>query len=126
MRSDNAGVVKPLRNRKWITKYGLYDVIFALCDEGKLCLQMKRVSTKANPANRPSRGVYPSKILLFQHRPELPMEFAEIIHCYDKIRLRSNPEKNSHDFLQVKLNIPCRHCQRFLVQNAFRTAVVFA
>ncbi len=29
VRSDNAGVVKSLRDRKWTTKYGLYGVIFA-------------------------------------------------------------------------------------------------
>ena len=82
VRSDNAGVIKALKDKKWITKYGLHDVlqrIVALCDEGKLWLQMKWVSTKANPADRPSRGVYPSKTLLFQHRPEIPIELADII-----------------------------------------------
>jgi hypothetical protein len=82
VRSDNAGVVKALKDKKWITKYGLHDVlqrIFALCDEGKLWLQMKWVSTKANLADGPSRRVYPSNTLLFQHRPEIPMELADII-----------------------------------------------
>lgn len=82
VRSDNTGVIKALGDRKWVRKYGLHDVlerICALCDKGRLRLQMKWIWTKVNPADRPSRGVYPPRTLLFQHRPEIPTELSDMI-----------------------------------------------
>ncbi|KAF9522459.1 hypothetical protein CPB83DRAFT_736498, partial [Crepidotus variabilis] len=60
VRSDNEGVVQALTKLTWTTNHGLFTVlerIYRLCKRHELKLQAKWVSTKVNPADKPSRGV---------------------------------------------------------------------
>jgi len=82
IRSDNTGVVKALNEGKWTQNYGLSDIldgIFDLCKSAGLHLKAEWVWTKENPADKPSRGVYPAMELHFNYHPELPHHLAELM-----------------------------------------------
>lgn len=81
LRCDNTGVVEALKAQKWKNKL-LDDVvqrIFALCEEGGLYIMPDNVRTKENPADRPSKGVFPSWDLSFAFRPSIPTHLSELI-----------------------------------------------
>lgn len=82
IRSDNEGVVQAFKFRKWIPKFGLDDIlqrILRLCEPGGIQLRVKWVWTKANPADNPSRGVYPPSSMMFTHRPDLPQNMIGLV-----------------------------------------------
>lgn len=72
--SDNDTVVRALIKRtckKPELKHILHG-IFGLCDANGIRLEVDWVWTKSNPADGPSRGVYPPKDLRFEHHPPIP------------------------------------------------------
>jgi hypothetical protein len=82
VRSDNQGVVVALDSRKWTQKYDLNDIVKRILHfSGKagLSLKMKWIPTKENPADDPSRGVYPPAELAFDCRPSIPRTLSEVI-----------------------------------------------
>lgn len=72
--SDNEVVVRAFikRTSKKPEIKRVLDVILGLCDAYSIRLAVDWVWTKSNPADGPSRGVYPSKDLLFEHHPPIP------------------------------------------------------
>ena len=86
VRSDNDGVVSALMRRTWTNNYGLNTIlgrILSLCNrpakipgQGKspnnLDLSVKWVRSQDNPADGPSRGIYPSKELMLKDHPIIP------------------------------------------------------
>ncbi|CAA7261238.1 unnamed protein product [Cyclocybe aegerita] len=79
LRSDNEGVVMALKKRAWTPRFGLNDIlqrVLRLCDEGEIDLRPLWVWTKKNPADAPSRGMYPDPWLMFKHRPDIPKHLA--------------------------------------------------
>jgi len=86
VRSDNEGVVGALLKRTWTNNYGLNTIlekILSLCNsptkipgQGKspnnLDLSVKWIPSNDNPADGPSRGVYPSKELMLKDHPVIP------------------------------------------------------
>jgi hypothetical protein len=82
IRSDNMGVVTALKSGKWTQKYGLNEIvkgILRLCRKAGLSVNVKWISTKENPADNPSRGVYPPTELAFHCRPSIPCNLSELI-----------------------------------------------
>lgn len=80
--SDNMGVVTAMKAGKWTQKYGLDEMvkrILGLCREGGLGLKMRWIRTKENPADDPSRGIYPASELAFNCRPLIPYNLSELI-----------------------------------------------
>jgi len=75
VRSDNMGVVQKLVQRRWKANFGLQDVIqriLAMCEDFRLVLEITWVASKNNPADAPSRKVYPPKDKIFSTPPPLP------------------------------------------------------
>lgn len=82
IRSDNLGVVNALREGRWTPHYdldGILKRIVRLCQEFRLDLVVRWVSTKVNPADKPSRGVFPPLALAFPHAPGLPLHFKDFL-----------------------------------------------
>jgi hypothetical protein len=76
IRSDNLGVVNALREGRWKPHYdldGILKRIVRLCQKSKLDLVVRWVSTKVNPADKPSRGVFPPAALALSQAPVLPV-----------------------------------------------------
>ncbi|KAF8156073.1 hypothetical protein B0H34DRAFT_639384, partial [Crassisporium funariophilum] len=62
VRSDNQGVVGALEKKTWCNRHGLDVVlqkILDLCNDNSITLKPRWVPTKMNPADGPSRGIYP-------------------------------------------------------------------
>jgi len=83
IRSDNEGVVQAFKWRKWIPKFGLHAIlqrILRLCERGGIQLKVKWVWTKVNPADGPSRGLYPPSTMKLAHSPDIPQDLVGMIH----------------------------------------------
>lgn len=75
LRSDNYGVVMALSRRTWTKNYGVDEIlqrILRLCSSVGLIVMPVWVPTRCNPADGPSRGLYPPQKLKFGYLPELP------------------------------------------------------
>jgi len=75
LRSDNYGVVLALSRQTWTKNYGVEAIlqrILLLCRSVGLVVIPKWVSTHVNPADGPSRGLYPPKEMRFGYVPEIP------------------------------------------------------
>jgi hypothetical protein len=86
VRSDNQGVVVALTSEKWTEKYdldGIVKRILQLSRKAGLSLKMKWISTKENPADDPSRGVYPPIESAFHCRPSIPRALSDLIQESD-------------------------------------------
>jgi len=82
VRSDNLGVVVALSRGTWKTEFGLQDVlerILEMCCSFRLELQMKWVASKDNPADGPSRRVYPSRGMMFGSNPVVPDHLSSVL-----------------------------------------------
>ena len=82
VRSDNIGVVVALARGTWKPEFGLQDVlelIIEMCRDFDLDLQMKWVASKNNPADGPSRKVYPPKEMIFRSNPVVPDHLRSIL-----------------------------------------------
>lgn len=80
VRSDNSGVVHSLRTGK--AKKPQRDIVLNTLELAKrhnVGLTVKWISTKANPADRPSRGDFASRDLLFVHPPRLPGHLVDLL-----------------------------------------------
>lgn len=75
LRSDNYGVIMALSRHTWTRNYGVDEIlqrILRLCFSAGLIVMPVWVSTRCNPADGPSRGLYPPQKLRFGNVPELP------------------------------------------------------
>ena len=82
LRSDNLGVVGAVQQRKWTPSHGLEVIlqrVLRRCSDHGIRLQVKWVSTKANPADKPSRGVLPPRVLMVLDQPSLPEELEGVL-----------------------------------------------
>lgn len=82
LHSDNSGVVDAVRAQKWVPHYGLdagIKRIMGTCREAGLKVEVKWVSTKMNPADNPSRGVFPPPALVFEQAPTLPAHLEGVV-----------------------------------------------
>jgi hypothetical protein len=82
VRSDNLGVVVALGRGTWKTEFGLQEVlerILEMCRDFRLELQMKWVDSKANPADGPSRRVYPPRKMMFGSSPVIPDHLSSVL-----------------------------------------------
>ena len=79
--SDSETVVRALTKRtsKKPELKHILDVILGLCDAYSIRLAVDWVWTKSNPADGPSRGVYPSRDLLFEHHPPIPRNLLPFV-----------------------------------------------
>ncbi|KAF8873012.1 hypothetical protein CPB84DRAFT_650909 [Gymnopilus junonius] len=81
IRSDNEGVVNALHTHTWTTAYGLSGIlarILSRARESGVKIQAKWVSTKANPADGPSRGVFFGKERMLGWGGELEVMLGEV------------------------------------------------
>ncbi|KAJ3502155.1 hypothetical protein NLJ89_g9015 [Agrocybe chaxingu] len=86
LRSDNEGVVMALKKRAWTPRFGLNDIlqrVLRLCDEGEIDLRPLWIWTKKNPADGPSRGVYPERWQMFKHQPDIPKHLAGFLQAVE-------------------------------------------
>lgn len=82
LRSDNLGVVGAVKQRKWTPSHGLEGIlqrVLGRCRDYGIRLEVKWVSTKANPADKPSRGVLPPRALMVLNQPVLPEELEGVL-----------------------------------------------
>lgn len=83
LRSDHKGVVKALKKRQWMKREYLDDILQRVlgdCQSGGLVLEPAYIWTRKNPADKPSRGNYPSHMLMFEYRPPVPQHLVEFLH----------------------------------------------
>ncbi|KAF8869781.1 hypothetical protein BD779DRAFT_1632856 [Infundibulicybe gibba] len=86
--SDNTGVVKALRTGT--TKNTEHNVILevsmdccilrailVLAQVAAIQIDARWISTRDNPADNPSRGIFPSSIYSFQYPPPIPKHLAK-------------------------------------------------
>jgi len=82
LRSDHKGVVKALKKGRWAKKEYL-DVILQRilghCQSEGLVLEPAYIWTRKNPADKPSRGVYPPD-MMFEYCPPVPQHLVEFLH----------------------------------------------
>lgn len=82
LRSDNDGVIAAFKKRTWTKNFGLDEIlkrVLKTCQDANLVVIPTWISTKANPADKPSRGVYPSPHLMFDHNPVIPSHLQSIL-----------------------------------------------
>lgn len=82
LRSDNTGVVEALQKKSWCQRHGIEEIlvnILALCGEYGIKLKPSWVPTKENPADMPSRGLFPPWSLIFNFPPKLPTRLSELL-----------------------------------------------
>lgn len=91
VRSDNTGVVRSLVTgiSKNYQQNVILQKILQLCDTYQIKITPKWIPTKDNPADKPSRGVFPSRALLFPNPPPLPSHLTNFIH--PSVEFRSVP-----------------------------------
>lgn len=80
--SDNEGVVNAIKNKRWTSRFGVDGVlqrVLELSKEHGLVLKVKWISTKLNPADGPSRGLYPEKESMLGTKPDLPLDIRELV-----------------------------------------------
>jgi len=81
VRSDNLGVVVALTRGAWKPDFHLQEIlerILEMCRDFHLDLQMKWVASKDNPADGPSRRVYPSAENMFSN-PVIPDHLSAVV-----------------------------------------------
>jgi len=82
LRSDNDGVIAAFTKRTWTKNFGLDKIlerVLKACKDAGLVVIPKWISTKVNPADKPSRGTYPSPDLIFGHHVEIPKYLQGIL-----------------------------------------------
>jgi len=82
LRSDNFGVVMALYTRRWTSNYGVDEIlkrILRLCMSAGLVVMPVWVPSSSNPADGPSRGLYPPPSLKFGHVPKIPLFLQSFI-----------------------------------------------
>lgn len=75
LRSDNDGVIAAFKKRTWTKNFGLDEIlkrVLKICQDANLVVIPTWIPTKANPADKPSRGVYAPKPLMFDPIPAIP------------------------------------------------------
>jgi hypothetical protein len=82
VRSDNQGVVGALKaGRSRGTQQNLIlREIVKLIQDNELWVSTIWIPTSENPADDPSRGIFPGKKLLYPHPPKLPFHLTNYIH----------------------------------------------
>lgn len=82
LRSDNMGVIDALKKKSWCPRHGLEEIlqnILRLCEEYRINLTPRWVSTKDNLADDPSRGVFPPQLYSFEFPPTLPERLSNLL-----------------------------------------------
>ncbi|KAF8799319.1 hypothetical protein BYT27DRAFT_6866869 [Phlegmacium glaucopus] len=82
VRSDNKGVVKALRNRRWTSNNRLdiiLERILDLCEQARLELEVDLIPGKEIPADGPSRGEYPPLDAMLDHSPPIPQHLHGVV-----------------------------------------------
>ena len=82
VRSDNTGVIDALKKKSWCPRHGIEEIlqkILKLCGEYGIKLKPSWVSTTMNPADLPSRGVFPPSSLAFEFPPQLPARLSDLL-----------------------------------------------
>ena len=82
VRSDNTGVVEALTKKVWTQDHGLDMIqarILRMCEAVMLAITMKYIPTKANPADGPSRGLYPPSDKILSHIPSVPHHLEGLV-----------------------------------------------
>jgi hypothetical protein len=82
LRSDNYGVVLALARKSWTKNYGVEAIlqrILLLCRSVGFVVIPKWVSTHVNPADGPSRGLYPPREMRFGYVPEIPPHLGRFL-----------------------------------------------
>jgi hypothetical protein len=82
LRSDNEGVIAAFKKRTWTKNFGLDEIlkrVLKICQDANLVVIPTWISTKANPADKPSRGVYPPRHLMFDHNPAIPLHLQSVL-----------------------------------------------
>jgi len=90
LKSDNKGVVKAIKKGRWKPRYELDDIlqrILGLCRDRGLVLKVGWVPSLLNPADKPSRGKYPPRVLMLEHCPEIPHYLAGLMLPVDSSSL---------------------------------------
>ena len=91
LKSDNIGVVKAIKKRRWSPNHEL-DIILqrvlSISEDNGLRLKVGWVLGVRNPADKPSRGRYPPREMMLEHCPEVPHYFAGMIQNVDRSSLR--------------------------------------
>jgi len=82
LRSDNEGVINALKKKTWTKNFGVDEIlkrVLKICQDYNLDVVPVWISTKTNPADKPSRGVYPPKNLMFGHNPAIPSHLQSVL-----------------------------------------------
>ena len=84
LHSDNEGVVGALRagRSRGTEQNAILRRIVALFQEHGLWVTTEWVSTRENPADAPSRGVFPKTGSLLGHPPSLPRHLRPYLHSH--------------------------------------------
>ncbi|KAF9052019.1 hypothetical protein BJ165DRAFT_1524895 [Panaeolus papilionaceus] len=83
LRSDNMGVIKAIKDRTWMAKFGLDEIlqrVLRLCQENEIKLVPLWIWTEENPADAISRGRYPSDDTKLWVPLSLSPELGPILH----------------------------------------------
>jgi hypothetical protein len=80
--SDNQGVVGALRAgfSRGVQQNHILREVVRIMQDHSLWLSVEYVSTHDNPADKPSRGVFPSRKLLYAYPPALPNHLRSYLH----------------------------------------------
>jgi hypothetical protein len=84
--SDNMGVVEALKRESWTMNHdldGILNRILDLCDAGGLVESPKWIQSKMNPADKASRGTYPSKNMMLSYPSTLPWRLRKFMARVD-------------------------------------------
>lgn len=82
VRSDNSGVVRSLVSgiSRNFQQNLILQKILQLCRTYNVRITPEWISTKLNPADKPSRGMFAPRGLLFPNPPPLPAHLADFLH----------------------------------------------
>ena len=82
LRSDNDGVIAAFKKRTWTKNFGLDEIlkrVLKICQDANLVVIPTWIPTKANPADKPSRGVYAPTHLMFDPIPAIPSYLQSVL-----------------------------------------------
>ncbi|PPQ77909.1 hypothetical protein CVT24_006135 [Panaeolus cyanescens] len=82
LHSDNQGVIKALKEKKWTDNHGLntvLDRILNRCKKWGIELSVRWIPTEDNTADDISRGVYPNEAPLWWTAPDLPEALWRVV-----------------------------------------------